>query len=143
MAPETATFAMKRIVYVSRSTLPSLSADAEVRSLVESARSKNATLGITGALIFTGDHFAQIIEGPDAQIDGLMAQVLHDPRHHSIQHFEDLDVPGRHFATWSLAYQGPSTFVDRRVRSLFVSDAAVRPRLKSELLDLLHDFVTP
>jgi len=134
---------MKRIVYVSRSTIPSLSADAEVGALVEKARSRNAELGITGALIFTGDHFAQIVEGPGAEIDTLMARILHDPRHHSVQHFEDLDVPGRHFATWSLAYQGPSTFVDRRVRSLFVSDASVRRRLKAELLDLLHDLVTP
>lgn len=119
------------------------SAETDVDELVEHARQRNAALEVTGALVFTGHHFAQVIEGPNAPIDHLMTSILHDPRHHSIQSFEELDVPTRLFASWSLAYQGPSTFVDRRIRSLFVSDKIAQERMKAELLDLLIDFATP
>lgn len=134
---------MKRFIYVSRSAFLGPSAECEVDELVAGARRQNDSVGITGALIFTGDHFAQVIEGPDAPVDDLLRSILHDNRHHSIQHFEDSDVPARLFGSWTLAYQGPSTYVDRRVRALFVSDRAVQDRIKAELLDLLHDFVTP
>lgn len=71
-----------------------------------------------------------------------MGVIAHDPRHHSLQIFEDRDVSKRYFDGWSLAYAGPSTYVDRKARMLFQTDIAVAERMRAELLDLFQDFTT-
>lgn len=48
------------LLYVSRRT----SSDADVRDIVETSRSRNARLHVTGALVASRSRFAQILEGP-------------------------------------------------------------------------------
>ncbi len=52
-----------RVVYVSRSLLPETAAEAELERILARARRGNAALGITGALLFSEDCFAQALEG--------------------------------------------------------------------------------
>ncbi|MGU3362901.1 BLUF domain-containing protein [Methylobacterium sp. M6A4_1b] len=58
--------------------------DAEVGRIVESAQRHNLARGITGVLVFGSGIFFQWIEGPAAQMQGLIASLHGDPRHHDI-----------------------------------------------------------
>jgi hypothetical protein len=112
---------MKSILYVSKAQLGAPDAGEEVDRIVAGAREKNRTNGISGMLVFTGDHFSQVLEGPEEPLDELMVSIRRDQRHHSLCEFAR-PVSARSFAAWSLGYEGQSTYVDRLVRSLFASE---------------------
>lgn len=111
---------MKSTLYVSRSNLTDLDPCREVSCIVASARERNSANCVTGMLVFTGEHFAQLLEGPEEAIDMIMASIRQDPRHHSLREFVE-PVSERSFAAWSLGYVGQSTYVDRRVKSLLAA----------------------
>jgi hypothetical protein len=58
--------------------------DAEVGRIVELAQRSNRAQGITGVLVFGNGVFFQLIEGPAAQIQKLIATLHRDPRHHDV-----------------------------------------------------------
>ena len=128
---------LKSVLYVSRASLPPEDTMLSVEALVGEARRRNQALHITGALIFTGHHFAQLVEGPAEQVDRLMASIMQDSRHRSVRQFDEQPADRRLFPEWSLAYSGPSTYVDRHVRELFAIHHDDLPRAREELIELL------
>lgn len=58
--------------------------DAEVGRIVDSAQRRNLARGITGVLVFGSGVFFQWIEGPAAQIKGLIESLYRDPRHYDV-----------------------------------------------------------
>jgi len=128
-------------LYVSRAVLAAGDAEQEVGEIVARARTRNRRLSLTGALIFTGHHFAQLLEGPEAGVDEIMSAIRRDPRHHSLHSSEEA-IERRSFQQWSLAYSGPSTYVDRRIRRLFAA-AEARPDspARAELHELMQVLV--
>jgi hypothetical protein len=106
--------------------------------LVKQARTRNELLGITGALAFTGDHFAQLLEGESSSIDDVMGSISRDSRHHSIRSFQDAPTRRRIFPQWSLAFSGRSTYVDRHIRPLFAVHHDDLSGARAELLDLMQ-----
>lgn len=58
--------------------------EAEVNRIVELAQRGNRARGITGVLVFGDGVFFQLIEGPPAQIQSLIASLHDDPRHHDV-----------------------------------------------------------
>jgi hypothetical protein len=103
-------------LYVSRSQLGHN--HQEVGEIVTIAQSKNQHSGITGALIYTGASFAQIIEGKAEVLDPLMADILKDPRHSDVRVISMAAIEERRFGRWSMAYCGPSFYVNRHVKPL-------------------------
>ena len=73
---------LKRIHYIS-SFVAEMS-DKELEELANQAATENAKKDITGVLMAKGGLFFQIIEGPEANIDNLFANILKDPRHEKI-----------------------------------------------------------
>ena len=73
---------IKRIKYLSRQSFPMTR--SEIDEIVSVARVRNAKMGITGALVVTGNVFFQVIEGPAAVIDTLFAQISADKRHRDV-----------------------------------------------------------
>ena len=131
---------MKSLIYVSRRTSPPAELGAEVSDIVTVARLRNKELDVTGALIATPLHFAQVLEGPEAALKELMDSILRDKRHF-ITHLVDLDAkPDRDFAGWSLAYHGDSSYV-----STMLEDAVAAPDFElnghvDQILALMHMF---
>lgn len=58
--------------------------DAEVGRIVEAAQRCNLARSITGVLVFGNGVFFQLIEGPAAQIQKLIATLHCDPRHYDV-----------------------------------------------------------
>jgi len=130
---------LHRWFYASRSQLPTAWSDAAVADIVAVSRRRNAALAVTGALLFTGARFAQIIEGPDAAVAELQASIARDPRHGDVQTILSGPHEARLFDDWSLAYAGPSLFVSSQVEAAL--DEV--PRSADRLVQILREFATP
>jgi hypothetical protein len=132
------------LLYVSNSLLRMPDEEHELRHIVAVARERNGRLGVTGALVFTGHHFAQVLEGSAAAVDELMTSICRDRRHSGIDIVEVIELPARRFAAWSLAYSGPSTYVDRHITPLFkkLSDRQSGIAGAEQLLALMQALVS-
>jgi len=135
---------MKSILYISRSLLPDGEAASKVEAILELARDHNHRAGITGALIFTGRYFAQLIEGPHGPTDGLMSRICLDPRHDRVNILSVQPCSIRRFGQWDMAYSGLSSYVDRHIRPLF-QDLSEAERVEGHdaLVELMLAFTGP
>lgn len=104
--------------YVSRSCIPAEDHAEEVRRIVADAIDWNQSMSITGAMLDTGEHFAQLVEGPQAGLIELRNKLEIDPRHRALVRFEWGPVRSRRFDEWALAYSGVSSFFARYLRRM-------------------------
>ena len=52
-----------------------------VREIAAVSRRRNPARGITGALLFDGERFGQLLEGTEPVVRALMNRIARDPRH--------------------------------------------------------------
>lgn len=69
-------------LYVSQ--LVSMSDFGAVTDIVAVSRRTNPARGITGALLFDGEYFGQLLEGSEAEVTELMRRIEADPRHRAL-----------------------------------------------------------
>lgn len=126
------------LTYISQCAIPASITAEEIAGLVALSRVRNVAAGVTGCLVFTGSHFAQMLEGPENQVRQLMANIEEDPRHDRIE-IVDIDTrDARRCEDWALGYSGPSRFVQRVLqRSLEERNSN---RARRDLSDLLTGF---
>lgn len=130
---------LKSVFYVSVKAVRWPRDGAAVEAITEVARSRNAGLDITGALISTDEHFAQLIEGPPAAVDTVMASIFRDPRHWQVTVLEESDQSARLFPRWPLAYANRSSVVALRLTPRLVTPPA-RAEDVSQLMRLIRAF---
>jgi Sensors of blue-light using FAD len=97
---------------------------------------------LTGALLFTGTHFAQIIEGRGKNVDALLDSLLRDARHDQLQIIHRSSLAARRFKTWNLAYAGPAQFVGRHI-TVLLRDPSLRTQKieAARLTALMQEFL--
>lgn len=133
--------AMTMLMYASVSRVPATTAADIVDGIVTLARIRNSSHDITGALVYTGQHFVQIIEGPTAAIAALWTDLQADPRHEGLVLAKYGPLAERRFDGWSLAYSGPAHYVQSRVQLLFsAADPKRRDRAARRLAELMYLF---
>lgn len=95
-----------QLVYLSvrRAADPPAPFGDDVRDILIEARAFNRGVGIGGALLFNGTHFAQVLEGDRDAVLGLMNRILRDPRHSNVILVEQGWVPERVFPHWVMAF---------------------------------------
>ena len=78
----------------------------EPRAILAVATRRNAELGVTGLLCFSGEHFAQILEGPSAALETLMTAIRADSRHQLLREWQPQPIPDgrRLFPGWAMGY---------------------------------------
>lgn len=134
---------LSSLLYISRSTIAPSDAEAVVGQIVATSIARNPGAGLTGALLFTGTHFAQILEGETAEIERLMKVVSCDTRHDQIMIVEQSTLAQRQFDDWSMAYFGPSQFVSRHVKRLLNDPSPGERRRAADWLgELLREFTS-
>ena len=134
---------MERLLYISESRLEPSDREASVTQMVADAQVRNSEFEITGALLFTGTHFAQILEGPRESIEQLMSSIQDDSRHGNIVIIDHSPIEARRFPEWKMAYRGPSRFVSRHVLRLLHSPSQSEQRRATEwLTELAYEFST-
>lgn len=134
-----ATMTVYALLYVSKALLPETGAEAAVADIVVTSRQRNARLQVTGALLYSGAHFAQMLEGARASVEELMASIGRDPRHCEISIVREGPVARARFAHWRLAYAGPSSFVDRTIVQA-LDEMVAEPRRGDGLIRMLEAF---
>lgn len=129
------------LLYVSRSTGVLGAANDNFEATIATWGALNSGLCITGALLFTGEYFAQVLEGPEAPVDQLMARIATDPRHDMVMVVAREPIAVRRFGSWGMAYSGPSQFVARHVTRLLVDPILTEQRRSADWLnELLWEF---
>lgn len=108
---------MIRLIYSSRSLLADTALHPALVEIVGVARTRNAALGVTGALIHCRDRFAQVLEGPPRHVDALMSSIARDRRHADLAVLWRGPAGVRQFAQWTMtsAFVGDAGFVHRRI----------------------------
>lgn len=96
------------LAYISRSAIEGTDQviEGELESILEAASRNNPQRGITGALLYTGSHFCQVLEGTETAVRDLFDIICHDTRHDDIHTLFLEEVPERQFPNWSMAYVG-------------------------------------
>lgn len=92
-----------RLIYRSRLTVPGADTKVEVARILETARRKNPSLGITGALVVWDEAVVQTLEGDEDVVRGLYETISRDPRHEHVELVETSPGVARTFARWSMA----------------------------------------
>ena len=130
------------LLYISSSSLAAEEASHEVARIVATSRAYNATVDITGALLFTGTHFAQILEGDEAVVDALLDKLHLDPRHRDILIVQRGPATVRRCSGWNMAYSGSSTGVASYVARALEADVGdARDAAARSLANLMVEFV--
>ncbi|WP_271270991.1 BLUF domain-containing protein [Aliamphritea hakodatensis] len=92
---------LKQFAYISHELLDFQEED--LRELLLQSRKKNKDMGLTGLLLFDKPVFMQVLEGPAASIDQIIADIRADKRHYSMDIiYSNDDLQDREFANWRM-----------------------------------------
>lgn len=133
-----------QLVYCSRNTIGECQVadvDAEILRILEASRRNNVHDKVTGALLFSAGSFAQVLEGPLAEVEKVFERIQRDPRHADVVVLSVLRSHKRDFADWSMAYAGKLAASGEGARAL--SQALERPGQAGAeaVLAMLRDLV--
>jgi hypothetical protein len=93
---------LSHIIYAS--SADSKMSDAELRAILERARTENSRLNITGILLHAEGSYFQVLEGDADAIDSLYAKIGHDKRHASVVLIVREPIASRSFTDWSMGF---------------------------------------
>lgn len=129
-----------RLVYASRCTLTADGPDFEeqVQRILAVSRRNNPRQGITGALLFSSDCFAQTLEGSVEAVEQTFERIQLDRRHTDSVILLAGMVGAREFGDWSMAYAGRQSAERLRFDALTSVNGATA---ESEVLGLLRNVV--
>ena len=106
------------LIYVSRRTSDRVVPQAEMDELTAVWSERNARLRVRGALLVANRHVAQILEGPEEAVDGLLANARLDPRITDITVIERRPIDGYRFTDWCFAYWGTASYMDQKIATV-------------------------
>lgn len=133
---------LRSLLYVSQSRLSADDSVSALDRIVAASHRHNPALDVSGALVFTGTHFAQTIEGPPDAIDLLMVKIRDDDRHHLVEIVRDSEIDERSFSDWSMAYSGPSSYLADHIRPLLrdTDTGTYAPDAADRLVAVMQEF---
>ncbi|MFL2537441.1 MAG: BLUF domain-containing protein [Candidatus Azotimanducaceae bacterium] len=89
--------------YLSRAVEPFETAALE--ALLTSCRHTNGQEQVTGALLYHGGYFMQLIEGFDEAVERTYARIVSDSRHEIISVLFEDHISARFFPDWSMGFR--------------------------------------
>ena len=101
------------LIYNSAATQPMTEAD--LVSLLEQARNHNASVDVTGMLLYHDHCFFQVLEGPRDAVHELAEKIEKDPRHTQMTVIIDEPVHRRSFGEWTMGFAHVSEQDLRRI----------------------------
>ena len=103
-----------QIIYSSRNCMAGTpeEVEREIQSILQASRKNNTLDGITGALLFNGHGFAQVLEGTLDAIEKTYERIQCDSRHSDVVLLSNGACGARTFSDWSMAYVDPASLLD-------------------------------
>lgn len=125
------------LLYMSRASGEMASADID--RLLDGARQRNRSRGVTGALLHYDGRFLQVLEGEAEAIDQCFGRIQSDRRHDRITPLYRAPIAAARFPEWSMRYVSSAGQPDRAV-SAFLDQLQSRPSEASvkQATTLLH-----
>ncbi len=77
----------------------------ELAELLASSRAANLARDLSGMLLFRGNRFLQVLEGPESLVRSLIDRIRRDPRHGDMRVLVDEEIEERRFADWTMGYE--------------------------------------
>lgn len=133
-----------QLAYISRSTLhgSTESLKQQVEHILTTAQHNNAQVGITGALLYSGGYFCQILEGPEDPLKKLYKKIENDARHEGVTLLHFHEVNERLFEQWAMAYAGVQEKLHFNIDAIKESKDELSLRDKGkDLVDILDNLV--
>ena len=97
------TSSLRRYLYVS--ALAPAMPSTVVGQILRQSRESNHRLNLSGALLFDGERFCQLLEGECRRTQALMARIATDPRHRDMKLLLDASVTSERLMTnWLCGY---------------------------------------
>jgi len=90
-----------QVVYVSSTNW--LLSRNELKELLSVARHNNASLGITGLLLYKGGNVMQVLEGETGKVETLLAKIFRDRRHSGAKILLQHSIDNREYKGWDMA----------------------------------------
>lgn len=94
--------ALRELIYMSTMLGES---EHELGAIWESSARRNQLNGVTGMLLYYGGGFIQVLEGEEAAVMETYGRICKDLRHHDVTCMSNVEVPKRHFDTWSMGFK--------------------------------------
>jgi hypothetical protein len=91
---------LAQLVYTSRAATV-MTAD-QLGQLAAQSERKNASLGVTGMLLYGSGHFMQVLEGDIFTVHSLFARIATDFRHRNVVRLFFGPLAERRFSRWSM-----------------------------------------
>ena len=111
--------------------------DEAIDELLERSKRNNATIKITGAMIYANGYFMQLIEGPQIAVDELYSAIEADPRHEVLSLLHNQEIKDRHFSDWAMEYRDSD---DLGERALMTVHAAKQDNERFPVIHFLECF---
>lgn len=132
--------ALVSLTYISECRIPAEQLGREIEAFLVRARTFRQTRTITGALLYTGQHFVQTLEGRPIVLDALTRIVQRDRRQFGLHVIDRRAITTRTFPLWSMAYAGPSVFVARSLERARLPSHPNQRVAVQRLLRLIAEF---
>jgi hypothetical protein len=133
-----------QIVYCSKNRItgPAVHVDAALEAILTRSRSRNQHANVSGALLFNGAAFAQVLEGSLPAIEDIFEDIQCDPRHEGIVLLRNARSEARIFSGWSMAYADPHAARLLPHREIDLDAAFADPTISAPaIVALLQDLV--
>ena len=104
-----------RLIYCS---MQSGIGDADIQAILDRSRANNALDGITGALVYDGMHFLQMLEGSRSAVSKRFIVISNDKRHKNVEIMDLSPIRERRFPAWTMQYVG-ATDLDQEIVSTY------------------------
>lgn len=78
--------------------------DSDLKTLLKTSRANNASLGITGMLLYLDPFFIQVLEGDEDVINQAFQTIKNDLRHHKVSIIYKKLINHRLFPDWTMGF---------------------------------------
>lgn len=127
----------ERIVY--QSTASQEFGSLALFRLLTEAQLRNASMQITGHLLFLNGQFTQCFEGPPDSVELLWQSLLRDPRHRDIELLVRHSTQERRFPAWSMAFSTYNSHYVHGMQGFFPMDGEkTSPLVHACMTDLVQ-----
>lgn len=78
---------------------------SDVDDILAKCNKNNTARDVTGFLVFDGETFLQLLEGPPDSLQQILEKIKADSRHENIRVLVHEYTGSRHFGAWFMAYE--------------------------------------
>jgi hypothetical protein len=103
---------------------------ADTSAIIAASRANNVREGITGVLVYSGESFLQLVEGPDDALAVLWRRLILDDRHRSLASIYGAETGDRWFADWRAGYVSEANLAPQIFRWRTFAPALPRPEVE-------------